>query len=204
MSHAKTNVYLSTLDARVTHLWLLLSPKHIGGDGEPHLGLTAEQYSESGRHCNTTTTPEVLPEVSIEVIELPLPTIYNQLMLYFVFPFTSWNLYTYSQSIATMATITMTEPSSSAIELQQFSGALSLKSQAPSFIAPGMHSQSGENLGSITLEDVRQDAMPPSQAVEALQRWNFPRINMWRVFATFWSFLIVGMNDGSYGVSLAQ
>jgi len=43
---------------------------------------------------------------------------------------------------------------------------------------------------------------PPSTAVEALQKWDSPRINMCRVFATFWSFFVTGMNDGSYGVSL--
>ncbi|KAN0095894.1 MFS general substrate transporter [Hyaloscypha variabilis] len=43
------------------------------------------------------------------------------------------------------------------------------------------------------------DDSPPSTAVEALQKWNSPRINMFRVFATFWSFFVFGMNDGSYG-----
>ncbi|KAI9739949.1 MAG: hypothetical protein M1818_005005 [Claussenomyces sp. TS43310] len=48
-------------------------------------------------------------------------------------------------------------------------------------------------------EDVREDVAPPTTAVDALQKWNSPRINMWRVFATFFSFFIVGANDGSYG-----
>lgn len=39
---------------------------------------------------------------------------------------------------------------------------------------------------------------------EALQRWNEPRINMWRVFATYFSFFVFGMNDGAYGVRLAS
>jgi hypothetical protein len=46
-----------------------------------------------------------------------------------------------------------------------------------------------------------QDVTPPNTAVEVLQKWNSPRINMLRVFATFWSFFVVGMNDGSYGVT---
>lgn len=41
----------------------------------------------------------------------------------------------------------------------------------------------------------------PSNAVDALQKWNEPSINMYRVFSTFWSFFVFGMNDGSYGVS---
>ena len=42
--------------------------------------------------------------------------------------------------------------------------------------------------------------LPPAEAVEVLPRWNSPRVNMHRTFATFMSFLVVGMNDGSYGV----
>lgn len=33
-----------------------------------------------------------------------------------------------------------------------------------------------------------------------VERWNEPRINAWRVLATFYSFIVVGANDGSYGV----
>lgn len=39
---------------------------------------------------------------------------------------------------------------------------------------------------------------PPTGAAH-LQRWNFPRINMFRCFATFWSFICLGANDGAYG-----
>jgi hypothetical protein len=55
-------------------------------------------------------------------------------------------------------------------------------------------------LGTYDPESVREEVVPPSTAVHALQKWNSPRINMWRVFAAFWSFLVLGMNDGSYGV----
>jgi hypothetical protein len=88
-------------------------------------------------------------------------------------------------------TITQAEPSSSAIELQSFS-------------IPGSKSQSEQKLGISDLEDIRTDAAPPVEAVEALQIWNSSRIQMWRVFATFWAFFVVGMNDGSYGVSTLQ
>lgn len=40
---------------------------------------------------------------------------------------------------------------------------------------------------------------PPSTAVASLQKWNNPRINMWRVFATFYSFVILGANDAVTG-----
>lgn len=34
-----------------------------------------------------------------------------------------------------------------------------------------------------------------------LEKWNHPRINICRIFATFWSFLVMGANDAAYGVS---
>lgn len=51
-------------------------------------------------------------------------------------------------------------------------------------------------------EDIRQDTTPPTNAVEVLQKWNYPPKNVYRVGASFWSFFLMGMNDGSYGVSL--
>jgi len=35
----------------------------------------------------------------------------------------------------------------------------------------------------------------------ALEKWNEPRINACRSFATFWSMLVMGANDAAYGVS---
>jgi hypothetical protein len=55
--------------------------------------------------------------------------------------------------------------------------------------------------GTSDPESVREQTIPPLTAVSALQKWNSPLVNMWRVFACFWSFLVLGMNDGSYGVS---
>jgi hypothetical protein len=45
------------------------------------------------------------------------------------------------------------------------------------------------------------DVLPPDGAVTAVQQWNKPRLNMWRVFATFGSFALMGANDAAYGVS---
>ena len=36
------------------------------------------------------------------------------------------------------------------------------------------------------------------------ERWNEPPVNLWRVLATFYSFIVVGANDGAYGVSGSQ
>lgn len=44
----------------------------------------------------------------------------------------------------------------------------------------------------------------PSSAVTALEKWNHPRSNVYRTFATFWSFFVMGANDAAYGVSNQQ
>lgn len=41
----------------------------------------------------------------------------------------------------------------------------------------------------------------PVTAVAALQRWNNPKANKYRTFATFYTFVVLGLNDGAYGVS---
>lgn len=103
-----------------------------------------------------------------------------------------------------MATLTITEPSSSNsdIELQAPSTPYFADKKRASMpeTEPQDRTGSQQKLGHSNLEDVRQDAVAPDTAVEALQTWHSPRINMYRVFATFWSFFTVGMNDGSYGV----
>ncbi|KAG4414182.1 hypothetical protein IFR04_012669 [Cadophora malorum] len=90
-----------------------------------------------------------------------------------------------------MATITMTQAEASnaagndnGIELQSY---------------PPSQTPSDRKLGITDLEEIRQDSSPSIRAVDIKQRWNSPGGNKWRVFATFWSFFVVGMNDGSYG-----
>lgn len=39
--------------------------------------------------------------------------------------------------------------------------------------------------------------------VEAAEKWNSPRRNIFRVGATFWSMMIMGANDSAYGVSVS-
>ncbi|KAE8320471.1 major facilitator superfamily domain-containing protein [Aspergillus sergii] len=34
------------------------------------------------------------------------------------------------------------------------------------------------------------------------ERWNEPSVNLWRVLATFYSFIVVGANDGAYGAMI--
>lgn len=102
-----------------------------------------------------------------------------------------------------MATFTLNEPSSSKsdIELQAPSTPYLPDNKKTSTSHAEPHRGPDQRkLGSTEVDDIRQDAVPPDTAVEALQTWHSPRINMYRVFATFWSFFTVGMNDGSYGV----
>lgn len=102
-----------------------------------------------------------------------------------------------------MATLTLTEPSrSSDIELQAPSTPYFPDHKRASLSQKLGNNTDQKNLALPGHEDIRQDTLPPETAVEALQTWHSPRINMYRVFATFWSFFTIGMNDGSYGVCL--
>ena len=58
---------------------------------------------------------------------------------------------------------------------------------------------SGSEANRQEAEGVNGAVPTPSTAVPVLQIWNDPRINMFRVFATFYSFVILGLNDGAYG-----
>lgn len=44
------------------------------------------------------------------------------------------------------------------------------------------------------------DLSGPGGAVDSLDHWNKPRINTWRFLATLLSFLMMGGNDGAFGV----
>ncbi|EXJ94087.1 hypothetical protein A1O1_02480 [Capronia coronata CBS 617.96] len=52
----------------------------------------------------------------------------------------------------------------------------------------------------LALEDTTAAALPPpATSTPQLQKWNSPRINIYRCFATFYSFVILGANDAAYG-----
>ena len=55
--------------------------------------------------------------------------------------------------------------------------------------------------GGPDLENVDANDTPPTDATPALESWNLPIENKYRVLSAFWSFIVIGMNDGSYGVS---
>jgi hypothetical protein len=70
----------------------------------------------------------------------------------------------------------------------------------------GSRSNDGPQLQPIWLDDnnihneVRDGHSPPLDAVNTAERWNEPRRNMWGFYATFTSFLVLGLNDASPGV----
>lgn len=41
---------------------------------------------------------------------------------------------------------------------------------------------------------------PTTAAAQKHEKWNTPRLNLWRTFAAFWSFIVMGSNDAAYGV----
>lgn len=68
-----------------------------------------------------------------------------------------------------------------------------------------------EHINHITLEALpRSEQLTidssdgPPGAFPALEKWNSPRINIYRSFSTFWSFLVMGANDAAYGVSFQK
>jgi hypothetical protein len=68
--------------------------------------------------------------------------------------------------------------------------------------APNAHNVSiperEPDLETLSAESQHQ---PPAVVAHALEQWNEPSVNVSRVFATFWSFVIMGANDAAYGVS---
>lgn len=81
------------------------------------------------------------------------------------------------------------------------------KQDVPSLSSKRTPSIAGRSLGSETPrsrrsnenEDRNETLPSPTTATERLESWNRPRMNIYRVLATFWSFVVMGMNDASYG-----
>ncbi|KAK6199138.1 hypothetical protein LQW54_010057 [Pestalotiopsis sp. IQ-011] len=48
--------------------------------------------------------------------------------------------------------------------------------------------------------DEDDELPPPSTATSTVQRWNYPRSNIPKVGACFWSFAVMGANDAAYGI----
>ena len=63
----------------------------------------------------------------------------------------------------------------------------------PSSSSPGRVSSDEE-------ENVGENVPPPDTAQHVVQRWNHPKGNIARLGFAFFSFIVVGMNDGAVGV----
>jgi len=59
-----------------------------------------------------------------------------------------------------------------------------------------------EDDGSSQVVDRNESLPTPTSAnLEVVERWNSSKGNMARTFAAFWGFVVMGMNDATYGVS---
>lgn len=95
-----------------------------------------------------------------------------------------------------MATFTITETLHTAEEIP-------LSVLSPKAVLKGSHDSDKPFVDAPILEPAiaSDDSAAPEDAFEAKVKWNSPPINRYRVLATFWAFFVLGMNDGSYGVS---
>lgn len=62
----------------------------------------------------------------------------------------------------------------------------------------------GKSLGSRdTGDDDRNETLPsPTIATDQVETWNYPRRNIYKVSAAFWAFVIMGLNDATYGATI--
>lgn len=83
------------------------------------------------------------------------------------------------------------EPS---IRLQDISTSLQHPQEAKT--APGLKISDRKSQDDDPIESLPS---PTTQAAERLERWNQSRTNVYRTFAAFWSFVVMGSNDAAYG-----
>ena len=70
--------------------------------------------------------------------------------------------------------------------------------------APSTSSKRPESITAHSLRSLPEDRnetlpSPTTSPADVVEAWNRPRRNIYRLGATFWSFVIMGMNDASYG-----
>ncbi|OKL59638.1 hypothetical protein UA08_05310 [Talaromyces atroroseus] len=54
--------------------------------------------------------------------------------------------------------------------------------------------------GQVPDLETSSSGQQPAVVVHALERWNDPAVNIYRLFATFWAFVVMGANDAAYGL----
>jgi hypothetical protein len=55
-----------------------------------------------------------------------------------------------------------------------------------------------------TVEESKEEAENSPNEINELEKWNHPRINMYRYLTTLFCLILMGMNDAAYGVSLSK
>lgn len=70
--------------------------------------------------------------------------------------------------------------------------------------APSFGGRSLESLKDSLKSDQNNDRnetlpSPTTSTADQVEAWNRPRTNIYRVCATFWSFIVMGLNDAAYG-----
>lgn len=75
---------------------------------------------------------------------------------------------------------------------------------AASTSMPMMNREGQEPDLELPSSGLQRDEQEAVIVAHALEKWNDPAVNVYRLFATFWSFVIMGANDAAYGVSTAS
>jgi hypothetical protein len=52
------------------------------------------------------------------------------------------------------------------------------------------------------MDDSKEQVPSPDTGTTSREQWNKPMINTYRYLAAIYSFIVMGMNDAAYGVSL--
>jgi hypothetical protein len=65
-------------------------------------------------------------------------------------------------------------------------------------LSPVIHKEAQDEERCVTKDE--NDLSSPDAAVDSLEHWSKPKINTWRFLATLLSFLMMGGNDGAFGV----
>jgi hypothetical protein len=74
----------------------------------------------------------------------------------------------------------------------------SFQEKALPILSPVVNEETHDEERCVTKDG--NEPLGPETAVDILEHWNKPRINTWRFLATLLSFLMMGGNDGAFGV----
>ncbi|KAK4617672.1 Bypass of stop codon protein 6 [Fulvia fulva] len=77
---------------------------------------------------------------------------------------------------------------------------LSLKQETSSSKQPSVGGRSLRSIKTDDGSDDRNESLPsPTTASQPQETWRNPKGNIYKVSATFWAFIVMGMNDATYG-----